>query len=199
VTTSDDFEIIETPAPTLRLDEGHGDPYRDPEPLLPALRPGITIRWKDDKLILRVGIVMFVGVWSIAIVVAWTLLLCGYALDLVPLLGCTLAAIAIACLGRILWRDKHWVRADHRGLYWDAAAWTSSVIEKHLPTAEIAELIICDETGTDPDTVAFPDHVLYVRDRRGRRRAIADFDDPERAHWLQTRVEHHLGIEDVHE
>jgi hypothetical protein len=37
---------------------------------------------------------------------------------------------------------------------------------------------------------------VCVRDRRGHDHAIASFDDPRQARWVERLLEHHLGIID---
>jgi len=189
VSAANGFEIIEMAAPKVHLDDIHRDPYREQ-----ALQPGITIRWKDDKLFLRIGIVVFVAAFCVAAAVAWAFEIRGAQLPLVPLIAWTLGAVAVAWIGRMMWHDEHWVRADHEGLHWASVAWTSRVIEKRVSSSEIAEFVVRDETEHDDNAIVIPSFVLYARDRRGRDRAIADFEDSERARWLQTRVRHHLGI-----
>jgi hypothetical protein len=198
------FAVTETPAPKLtsvdRALVPGNDPYRDPASPALALRQGLSIAWKDDNFYLRIGLVFTnLCLWGSGTTI-WILMVLGVLVGNIGLaIVWTLVAVACGWFTRVLWRNARLVRADHEGLHWTRVAWTTRVVQEHVPASKIAQLFVRDETpkfGTFEDGIAIPAFALYAREHGGRDHFITQVEDPEQAWWLEARLEQHLGIAD---
>ena len=87
------------------------------------------------------------------------------------------------------------MRADHDGLHWARVAFPGRVIRKTLAPSELAQLFVRDVVDDDEGIISHS-YELVARDYGGADHLVFYTRDPEKARWLEARLEQHLGMVD---
>jgi hypothetical protein len=184
------LEVTEVEAPSRDA----GLPYREAGK---RINTSVSMSWRTDKSNFHVELSMLLVLVGGANAAFWFQVYSTRGM-LAPRLAIGLAVMMIATVWfvRRKWPDRHRVRVERHGIYWTRVAWTSFVVESHIPASEVAAIVVRDESTREGSGFEIPNYFLVATSPRGDDQTILQFTDPAKARYIASRIEELLGLAD---